>query len=314
MARRILLLAVLAALIAPVSSPSTVAGALSHRHHRGRQTGTRLGRMGSFAVKCRYVGSAPVDPIVAPGVRPSGHRHDFFGNRTISQFSTVSSMLAAFPDDASCSDPKDTAGYWLPSLYVDGRQRLPLATASPFTVYYTGVHLRNTPADAIHPPPRDLRLVAGHADARSGPFWHTELYWGCGHGSPLGGVTDHVPDCAGLPRPQHLELHVQFPECLAVDQRGDPVTDSPDHRRHAAYAVDGACPADHPYAIAQVVERVRWDVPPHLDRHRVTLSSGEWWTMHGDYWQTWDDQELRARFRRCFTPPRHCGTQHGTLT
>jgi Domain of unknown function (DUF1996) len=307
MARRVVQLAVLAALVMVMAatSPSRTAGALSTT-----TTSTKL----SFVIKCKYVLSASVDPIAAPGQRPSAHRHDFFGNTTINEFSTVTSMRAAYPDNSRCGDPKDTAGYWIPSLYVDGRHLLPVSDTSPFTIYYTRVHLRNTPPGDIHVPPANLRLVVGKPEATSGPFWHTRLYWGCGGGRRFDGTTDHIPNCASLPKPHHLELHIQFPECLAVHANGTPITDSPDHKQHAAYAFDGVCPAHHPYAIAQVIERVRWDSPPDPTRQQVTLSSGGWWTMHGDFWQTWHQAELAARVKACFVHQVHCGTQYGTLT
>ena len=69
-----------------------------------------------------------------------------------------------------------------------------------------------------------------------------------------------------------------------------------------------------PFEPRQVIERVRWDSPPDPTRQHVTLSSGGWWTMHGDFWQTWHQAELAARVKACFVHQVHCSVQHGTLT
>src|SRR3954471_22423980 len=66
---------------------------------------------------CKYAKSAQVDPIVSPGVNPSAHMHDFFGNRNVDENSTASN-LAGGP--TSCATPGDTAAYWFPQATVGG--------------------------------------------------------------------------------------------------------------------------------------------------------------------------------------------------
>src|SRR5438105_12734579 len=64
---------------------------------------------GTFGIVCPYVRSLQVDPIVSPGVYPSAHLHDFFGNQTVDQNSTPDSIRG---QATTCALTKDTAGYW----------------------------------------------------------------------------------------------------------------------------------------------------------------------------------------------------------
>src|SRR5687768_6865683 len=68
----------------------------------------------SFAVRCNFSHRAQVDPIRVPG-SPSGHMHDFFGNKTTGASSTYQSMTAGRAT-TTCSRPEDTAGYWIPTV------------------------------------------------------------------------------------------------------------------------------------------------------------------------------------------------------
>src|SRR4051794_13937242 len=64
--------------------------------------------LGRFAASCGYVKSEIMDPIVAPGVQPFGHMHDFFGANQINPFSTGPSLAATAPD-TSCDRLSDAA-------------------------------------------------------------------------------------------------------------------------------------------------------------------------------------------------------------
>lgn len=103
---------------------------------------------GRFQVRCMSSHVATVDPIVAPGM-PSAHQHEFFGNRTTNADSTYASMLGK---PTTCSTPDDTAGYWTPTVFVDGR----MVRATSMLVYY-----RNPRSGAqVRAFPRDLRIVS----------------------------------------------------------------------------------------------------------------------------------------------------------
>lgn len=263
----------------------------------------------SFIISCPFVKFLQADPIMQPGVSPSAHMHEFFGNVTTNAYSTYASQLAG---KTSCSDPKDTAGYWSPPLEVNG-QTIPGQAPgfTPFVVYYTG-----TAAD--HVPPADLRLMVGNPMATKGPIgWN--MYFGCGNGFPGGGSRHGIPDCR--PYNRALELHLVFPNCLAVNAQGQPYTGAPGQPYSPAtvgvYAQKGLCPASHPYQILTITERLRWIDPSTgvaPNPAQVSFSSGPWFTVHGDYWQTWNQTELNARFQACMVNDTHCGDQSGALS
>ena len=78
-------------------------------------------RSGEFIVNCFYNGvTRRADPIISPGVE-SAHRHDFFGNATVAKDSTITSMEATTPAQTACEDTHDTAGYWVPTGYLNGK-------------------------------------------------------------------------------------------------------------------------------------------------------------------------------------------------
>ena len=78
--------------------------------------------------------SAPDDPIVKPGQPGASHNHEFYGNFSVTAFSTYGSMVAAPTEcaDHSGGDRGDTAGYWHPTLFVNGERR----AASEADFYY----------------------------------------------------------------------------------------------------------------------------------------------------------------------------------
>src|SRR5215218_3499135 len=78
----------------------------------------------SFAVRCDFSHRNLDDPIRYPGIEGNlddpdhdFHSHDFFGNETTKFDSTYESLRAA---DTTCTRPKDTAAYWLPTVSWDG--------------------------------------------------------------------------------------------------------------------------------------------------------------------------------------------------
>ena len=95
----LLLACAVAILAALASAPTATAASIDHG--------------ASFAVRCNFSHRAQVDPIRVPGV-PSGHMHDFFGNKNTNANSTYKSMTASTA--TTCSRPEDKAGYWIPTV------------------------------------------------------------------------------------------------------------------------------------------------------------------------------------------------------
>lgn len=71
-----------------------------------------------------------------------------------------------------------------------------------------------------------------------------------------------------LPNIDAVEMKLQFPECLAIDANGDPLTGSPDWRSHAHYSIawdrtrQSFCPESHPYQIPLLDLEVRYVLDP----------------------------------------------------
>jgi hypothetical protein len=134
---------------------------------------------GSFRVECVLSHRAQVDPIVAPG-RPSGHMHDFFGNRSTGANSTYASMQSG---STNCTLSGDKAGYWVPD--TDRLQRRDRRARAQHLLLPQPPHRvqrdRCLPAELPHDRRRflpqlvlDLRRRAGHRHDVS-PELHPEL-------------------------------------------------------------------------------------------------------------------------------------------
>ncbi|MFB3739890.1 MAG: DUF1996 domain-containing protein, partial [Candidatus Velamenicoccus archaeovorus] len=105
---------------------------------------------GQFVIRCPHSHANMDDPIVFPGKPGASHLHDYYGNRSVNAFSTMSSMLVA---DTTCRVPSDTAGYWVPALYVNGQRVVPPVTR----VYYIG-----GPNEDVETFPPGLEMIGGN--------------------------------------------------------------------------------------------------------------------------------------------------------
>src|SRR5918994_4152103 len=106
----------------------------------------------NFVVRCGFSHRAKVDPIVTPGGK-AHHMHDFFGNKTTSADSTLTSLRAAAsrPDHGTTCEPRpgptfgDTAAYWIPKVsWRDSRGTTSLMASQTFFYYRAGL---KDPAD-----------------------------------------------------------------------------------------------------------------------------------------------------------------------
>lgn len=259
---------------------------------------------GSFGVACSLSHVAPDDPIVMPGMSGMAHLHAFFGNTSTSATSTRDSMLAA---GTTCSDTADTAGVWVPVAVVGGQVVVPQREK---TYYFRA-------SKQVETVPADLRAIGGdqHASAPGTPG----VTWDCGIGTPR---TTHPYDCTpyagGSVRVDGVIARVDLATCW------DGSTDATDHRSNLVYAVDGDCPADHPHAIPRISIRVHygiWDPcggvtpcgPDDASAANVSmrLSSGPYYTMHADFWNTWQQDALDALVARCVRGREACGVISG---
>ena len=98
-------------------------------------------------------------------------------------------------------------------------------------------------------------------------------------------------------------------------------TDSPDHMSHVVYAdrKTGICPDDHPKYLPQITVRIHFLLkdpcagatpcgPNSGGGHvKLKLSSGPYWTMHADFWNTWRQPRLNHLTTVCLRHHKDCG-------
>jgi hypothetical protein len=200
------------------------------------------------------------DAIVFPGAPGKSHNHTYVGNRSVDA-STTAESLAGGP--TSCDTEADSSAYWFPTLFVGDDDVNPLAVI----VYY----VKRVSGDVI-PHPAGLKMIAGRADAKSrqpkGIVGWSCRDWG---GKPRYAV---IPACSGS---QSLQLQVNFPNCW-----NGKALDSPDHKRHVAYASRGRCPASHPKAMPTLALILLYPPMPLS----AQVSSGRF-GIHADFIEGW---------------------------
>jgi hypothetical protein len=253
---------------------------------------------GSFAVRCDWSHSGRIDPILAPGRRGASHLHAFFGTRATSAQATRDELLAS---DTTCDEPQDTAAVWVPTAVFQGRVRTPEWERT----YYFG---RARSVDTVPP---DLKMVAGNSQAGS-PQENPAVTWSCGNRTP---VSDHPYDCRPFrdvrPSMDGTVGRIDFPSCWdgAEAVIVDPM---PDDRR-------GRCERGE-HRIPTLSVRVQYGVMDPCDGAvpcgpddpaapvALSLSSGPFYTLHADFWNTWHQPALDRLVQRCLNQTDGCGS------
>ena len=223
-----------------------------------------------FAILCSFSHRNNDDPIVHPGQPGRSHNHTYIGNTSVHAFSTPATLRGG---ETTCELPGDASTYWIPTLYVGTEPIIPLAGI----VYY----IKHT-YQRVESLPEGLKMVTGNALAKKAQSKIVGA-WSCGG---IGGKLRFsvLPQCRV---DQALELRLHFPNCW-----NGKTLDSPDHKRHMAYSVNGACPQSHPVAVPTVALILIYDSVPK----RARLASGKF-GLHADFINGWDEDVLRARSR-----------------
>lgn len=266
---------------------------------------------GSFKVTCPWTHTLPDDPIVFPGQPGASHIHDFFGNVATNANSTRDTMLIG---RTACGDWDDAAGYWSPSGYLNGVQIIPLLQR----IYYFGD--ANQSVETI---PADLKMIAGTSRATSAAE-NPHVAWNCGGQANATPLSSHPYDCTPYRGTSStvdgVVGWVDFPECWDGAR-----LDSSDHVSHMAHKEAGSCPAAHPHMIPRLRLRLHfgiWDPcngatpcgPTDSDSNvKLTLSSGPYYTLHADFWNTWKQGALDYLVTNCLNAHVQCGAT-GALT
>lgn len=250
-----------------------------------------------------YVGSAPDDPIVHPGEPGGSHLHDFLCNRETTAFSTYEQMVAA----PSACPSGDTAGYWAPALYRNGVQVIPSGYPTRQQIYYRDNNVSSV--YTITPFPADFKMVIGKASATSisdanaigpsgiGAKIPTEQYWGCSDNSEPGKMSAPINCSTGI-----ISLHVGFPNCWnGVKVAGDQVAAGT-----LRWPSSSSCPAGFGVVLPRMLER--FEYPVGTSSSGITLASGPTYTVHADFWNTWQQASLETLTTRCLNGNVDCGT------
>jgi len=247
---------------------------------------------GNFVLTCKYSHTLPDDPIVFPDQPGASHLHDFFGNITTSAASTQESMLAG---TANCKDVNDTAGYWAPTAYLNGIQ----ITPREMRIYY--IARPNVTVETIPP---GLQMIGGNHDAIS-PAGNPNVHWFCGATSAVKTpIMDHPYDCtpyAGNSFVDGVVSIVEMPNCWnGLGLRPEDV----------AYEVNRSCPSGFPHILPSLSQRVHFGVMNPLNPDgtvALSLSSGPYYTLHSDFWNTWQQPRLDTLVVECLIAHVHCG-------
>jgi Domain of unknown function (DUF1996) len=266
----------------------------------------------NFVVSCGFTGiemRRAVDPIVDPGNPNSFHSHDFYGNTTTNENSTYDTLLGG---GTTCNKPMDTAAYWHPTVSWTPTRGKPKTLTASKTFFYYRAGLK-TPAD-VKPFPPGLKVVTEQGK---------KVEWRC-----QGGTWSPTPptQCGDNAT---LVVRIFFPDCLAVDSAGKPLTDTrdaagktlyvpDDHRSHMVAATSEVCPPDHPYPVPRLQTNFLFKDAILSKRGKPTLSTkvdpttgnytGDYSTMHVDFFNAWQpfqkplDGTLDDLVTRCINP------------
>ena len=252
---------------------------------------------GQFVLRCGYTHSLPDDPIVFPNQPGASHLHDFYGNTGVNAFSTLTTMLAG---ETTCRVPSDTAGYWAPAGFLNGVRVKP----GVMRIYYLA-GATGTPGTI----PAGLQMIGGNKEAQS-PGENPHVSWSCGQTTSVSTPHMDMPyDCrpwAQYPFVDGIVASIDFPSCWnGTGLRPEDIT----------YPEGGACPSGFGNVIPKLSERVHYGVmnPLGLDGTLAfQLSSGPAYSMHADFWNTWEQERLDQLVEDCLIAMVHCGSVDAT--
>jgi len=287
-----------------------------------------------FAQNIGHLVDTRLDPLVNPGTC-SSHVHSVYGNARFAAEVTPEMYADAdwrnlegkYEQTTSELIP-NLSSYWVPSMYIyhdiKDKYFLVPSFARP---YYRIVH-RNGDRSNINPYPPFLRMIVGDASRQT--FWapeeterdnikwtlttfnrRTTNYLENGDWSYLVDNEDLSNDERG-----QVEALFKFPDCLEVDENGDPRTESPNFRSHAAYSgawndqTQSFCPTSHPYQIPRLDLEVRYELKGMRERYGETrvndvrnwrLSTGDptGAGAHADFISGWPQELLTDIIENC---------------
>jgi len=254
--------------------------------------------IGAFRVVCDFSHMASDDPIVYPGKPGKSHLHTFFGNTGTNAYSTADSI--ANGGASTCrGGTANRTGYWVPAM-IDTNTGTPIMPSSGLMYYKTGYN--GVQPWQVQPLPAGLRMIAGDAKSSKPQVAHKFACIGKGAEALMG------PEIQNCPGGSQLWQLIYFPQCW------DGVNlDSPDHKSHMSYPVDGACPKTHPVPLPEVSYNIIYDVPADNATRSWRLASDTYdrsipggYSTHGDWFNGWKQDVMKAFIEHCDRASRDC--------
>jgi hypothetical protein len=257
-----------------------------------------------FRGDCFYSHSNTGDPVMLPSA-DMAHMHEFFGNDTTDQNSTVESLqqdspyLERNPDKLQCDRETNKSSYWVPRITWNSKEVKPIRSG----VYYatrTGLppeQTTTTPFGFKQIANSQASVAAGQAPAGS----EAKLYWHCykqlsAHQSIDSGTPEPPTSCPvdtkfGVPT---LGVTVLFPQCWdggSFNVKGGA------NMRHAIKDSSGtlSCPSGFPKHIPQLAMFIDYNLPSTngplkvLGHDGVALAPNN---FHADYFNSEDLESL----------------------
>lgn len=287
---------------------------------------------GILRINCDFAHSDYDDPIVFPGQDGAAHLHRFYGNALLDENSTIESLFTS--GESSCQgNTLNRSAYWIPALlapsYEAGTGRRLLDTngepawkvvpavvgnddvAHEIFYYSAGV----SDLSSIKPIPLGLKMIAGNHMGRPGleqdtsiARWHCQSWESDEATNPRWSTS--IPECAALDR---LRMDIFFPSCWNGTD-----LDSADHKSHLAYPIESGaltiCPSTHPVPIVRVSFHYAWGILPGMydpvtessrgwrlasDSYDATTSTPGGMSLHGDWFNAWHPEALKAIVDGC---------------
>jgi hypothetical protein len=152
---------------------------------------------------------------------------------------------------------------------------------------------------AVRPFPPGLRYVVGSPTASQEEFRTAP---GAVEGWECGDSAHNWDFPASCPAGTQLNIRYQAPSCWNGRD-----LDSPDHKSHMAYPVNGSCPASHPNPVPMLEFKIAF--PADGNTTDVRLASGRGYTWHYDFFNAWDVPTLAALVSHCINGGLQCNSK-----
>jgi hypothetical protein len=241
---------------------------------------------GSFKVDCKFVKTAPDDPLVFPGKPGASHDHTFFGNVGISAYSTADSLAGV----ASSCAHNDRSAYWIPTLYQNGKPINP----SSMIAYYEN---RFSGGAQVETFPPGFAMIFGNKNATTVAQLNVHITFGCGGNTQLG---SEVP--ASCPSGS-IQVRFMWPSCWDGQLGGDAAS-------HMSFAPGGACTAKFPHRMPTIRTNIVY--PVGTTTGTLAFSSGSVYSVHEDFFNGWDPAVLQGLVTDCLNAGKACAHFTGT--